>query len=177
MQRKILNMKILFLDIDGVLNCDSSISRCQQFIGIDKDKVRRLAHIIDKTKASIVLTSSWKIGWHPNRKYSKREFYHAYYLDTHLYKKGKVRISARTYDDRDSFRGGGIQKFLKEYPEVKQWVVLDDFLFPDYEKENILPHLVLTDPKYGLQDEDAEVAIQILNQERVGPYKSLSLLI
>lgn len=32
-------MKVIFLDIDGVLNTPSSESRCGEYIGIDDEKV------------------------------------------------------------------------------------------------------------------------------------------
>ena len=50
-------MKAIFLDIDGVLNCNGvngkgrSKSRCGAFLGIDKDKTQRLAKIVRETNA------------------------------------------------------------------------------------------------------------------------------
>ena len=35
-------MKVIFLDIDGVLNTPSSESRCGEYIGIDDEKVEKL---------------------------------------------------------------------------------------------------------------------------------------
>ena len=59
-------MKIIFLDVDGVLNCKSSKSRCGGFLGIDDSKVKLLKEIIDITGAKIVLSSSWRYGWRRN---------------------------------------------------------------------------------------------------------------
>ena len=53
-------MKVIFLDIDGVLNTPSSESRCGEYIGIDDEKVKKLKKIVEKTKAEIVLISTWK---------------------------------------------------------------------------------------------------------------------
>ena len=39
-------MKLIFLDIDGVLNCAISKSRCFGCLGIDDDKVKRLKTIV-----------------------------------------------------------------------------------------------------------------------------------
>ena len=55
--------KVIFLDIDGVLNEVKSKSyfiseQGQAFSGIDKDKTRQLVHIAGETGAKIVLTSS-----------------------------------------------------------------------------------------------------------------------
>ena len=47
--------KVIFLDIDGVLN-----SNCSTEPTIAEDMVKRLAYIVDKTGAFIVLSSSWR---------------------------------------------------------------------------------------------------------------------
>ena len=47
--------KVIFLDIDGVLNSNRSTEPI-----IAEDMVKRLAHIARKTGASIVLSSSWR---------------------------------------------------------------------------------------------------------------------
>lgn len=42
-------MKIVFLDIDGVLNCEGSRSHCVGYRGIDDKRVENLAKIIKAT--------------------------------------------------------------------------------------------------------------------------------
>ena len=56
-------MKVVFLDIDGVLNEEKSRSRCCGYKGIDDKKVENLAKIIKTTNAAIVLISTWKDDW------------------------------------------------------------------------------------------------------------------
>ena len=63
-------MKVIFLDVDGVLNCQKTEAKCRGFIGVDSKKVKLLKKIVDATDAKIVLSSSWKIGWW---KYHKEE--------------------------------------------------------------------------------------------------------
>ena len=75
-------MKIIFLDVDGVLNCQKSESHCQGCIGIDNDKVKRLRKIVEATGAKIVLCSSWKTFWEKVHKDDQREL--ANYLDRKL---------------------------------------------------------------------------------------------
>ena len=168
-------MKAIFLDIDGVLNSYStnsvyrSKSRCGSITGIDKDKVRRLATIVEKTSAKLILISSWKTGWVPNKHYNIHEedilFPHAKYLDNHLKKKGGLRIYDKTKEKDPMMRGSGIRDYLQAYPEITEYVVLDDEIFPDYKECGIFPHLVLIDGCFGLQDSDISHIINILNGE------------
>lgn len=60
-------IKILFLDIDGVLNTkywysqmDRNAPKDQYGYGFDPTSVANLAQIIEKTGAEIVISSSWK---------------------------------------------------------------------------------------------------------------------
>lgn len=178
-------MKAIFLDIDGVLNCNGvngkgrSKSRCGAFLGIDKDKTQRLAKIVRETNAILILTSSWKIGWEPKGNYTVDETniysyssnYHAKYLDNHLKKKGKLVITDKTRERNLNYRGMGIKEYLIRHPEITKWIVLDDDIFIDYQERKILPHLVQTDCNYGLTDDDAEAVIKMLQGEIIGPYK------
>ena len=50
-------MKIIFLDIDGVLNCSESKSECLGYTGIDTVRIKRLKRIIEETNAKIILIS------------------------------------------------------------------------------------------------------------------------
>ena len=52
--------KILFLDIDGVLNTGSHLSQDKYGDGFNPKAVANLAKIVDATGADIVISSSWK---------------------------------------------------------------------------------------------------------------------
>ena len=58
----------------------------------------------------------------------------------------------------------GIKLYLTVHPEITNWIVLDDEIFIDFKQENILPHLIKTNPKYGLTDNDVKMAIDMLNK-------------
>lgn len=156
-------MKLIFLDIDGVLNCMGSKSRCGCFIGIDNDKVKRLKQIIDETNAKIVLTSSWKNHWNKNKDLNG---FMGNYLDRKLKRQG-LRLIDKTNDD-GLHRGTGIINYINNFhTEIESWIVLDDEYFPDYKDYDILSHMVKTDfyNGGGLQDLHVELAIKLLNKE------------
>ena len=79
-------MKVIFLDIDGVLNEEKSRSRCCGYKGIDDNKAKNLASIVKATGAEIVLISTWKDDWRKTDK--ARQGMMANYLDKKLKKQG-----------------------------------------------------------------------------------------
>lgn len=160
-------MKAIFLDVDGVLNCSTSKSYCHDDIcgvitGIDSDKVKRLAKIVEATGAEIVLSSDWKDGW--SKYYTSPKPSHAKYLDNHLYKKGRLTIKDKTLSTSKGswFRGEEILAYLRSHKDVENYVILDDTFFEDFSTKEIEEHLVLTDYKVGLTDTDVNKAIKIL---------------
>ena len=159
-------MKVIFLDIDGVLNCSTSKSFCHDDLcgiihGIDSDKVKRLAKIVEATNAKIVLSSDWRVGW--EKHYMTRKPSHAKYLDNHLKKKGNITIFDKTPLFHSGYwRGEEILTYLRSHPDITNYVILDDTLFEDFSDKEISEHLVLTDHKVGLTDGGVEKAIKIL---------------
>ncbi|WP_416388664.1 HAD domain-containing protein [Lacrimispora sphenoides] len=155
----------MFLDIDGVLNCQSSKSKCNGLIGIDNDKVNNLADIVKHTEAKIVLCSSWKDCWERVNKEDQHVL--GNYLDKKLRRK-KLFIFDKTTDD-GSNRGDGITNWLnnvKAHHKVESWIVIDDEIFKDYDHYGIMKHLVKTEfynSSGGLQCEHVGKAIQLLN--------------
>lgn len=163
-------MKVIFLDIDGVLNCSTSKSFCHDDLcgiihGIDSDKVKRLAKIVERTGAQIVLSSDWKDGW--EKYYTTQKPSHVKYLDNHLYKKGKLTIKDKTPNTHKGtwFRGSEILTYLRTHQDIENYVILDDTFFDDFTNKEIKEHLVLTNREVGLTDGDVKNAIKILLKE------------
>ncbi len=160
-------MKLIFLDIDGVLNYENTkASAPSGCMGIDDKLVTKLAQIVEETDTRIILTSDWKIGWEEFDFCCSED---AKYLNRKLKKHG-LKITSKTYDDHvyDTYfedRGKGIHKFLERVQNVEAYVVIDDHTFTDFDDE-IRKNLVLTDYRIGLSDSDVEKAINILNTER-----------
>ena len=54
-------MKVIFLDIDGVLNTNTTKKSYKKLRGVEKSLLGRMRHIIARTQAKIILTSAWGI--------------------------------------------------------------------------------------------------------------------
>ena len=158
-----LGLKVIFLDVDGVLNDNHTTEMCKDFVGIDKEKVQRLKKIVDSTGAIIVLTSDWKEGWMPNGQYLHSRYPFAEYLDSKLAEAG-LHAFDKTKEAVSSQRGAGIIAWISMFPEITNYIVLDDEMFKDYRRYGIYPrHLILTDEDKGLTDNEVLTAVITLN--------------
>ena len=156
-------MKVVFLDIDGVLNEEKSRSRCCGYRGIDDNKAKNLAKIVKATDAEIVLISTWKDDWRKTDKIHQGMM--ANYLDKKLKKQGLTVLDKTASMDRENgfhlSRGMGILQFLSTRT-VDKYVILDDYQF-DYDGCGLTENYVKTDNKNGgLTEELALQAIKVL---------------
>lgn len=162
-------MNVIFLDIDGVLNCGSYLKEIHNdvkelvknksnynfeeyktkrlMIKIDVNRLKILREIIEATGSYVVIISSWK---------SLRDFP---LVERELINMG-IPIIGST-DGRGSNRGEGIKKYLSEN-NVTNYIVLDDSIFDDYDSE-IISRLIQTSfYKDGLNEKHKEEAIKML---------------
>lgn len=153
-------MKVIFLDVDGVLNSIDSEDRFSYCIGLDYSGIKLLREIVDATDAEIVLVSTWKLSWDKD---GSRPDTLGEYLDDRLAEE-RLTIMDKTGGNMDE-RGHGIIDWLSEHP-TDSWIVLDDEIFEDYEECGIMPHLVKTNfYDGGLKEKHVEMAINLLNKE------------
>lgn len=155
-------MKVIFLDVDGVLNCTSTEDVWCGFIGIEDRLIKALHKIIKHTGAEIVLCSSWKSSWKRTNKNEQDVL--ANYLDEKLKNQGLYIFDKTNDNGRD--RGHGIRNYLKDNPQITSWCVIDDEVFEDYEECSIMNYLVKTnfyDENGGIQSEHIEKAVSLLN--------------
>jgi hypothetical protein len=54
-------MKVIFLDIDGVLNCTKTANPRKFPYVVDRKLLARLNKLLDQTEAKVVLSSSWRV--------------------------------------------------------------------------------------------------------------------
>ena len=155
-------MKVIFLDIDGVLNTTSSESRCGEYIGIDDEKVEKLKKIVKKTKAEIVLISTWKKYWRKEEKLKPLQDYSATYLDEKLAKQGLKAID-KTKDKADGrylSRGESILEYVYRN-NVENYIILDDCQF-DYDGCDLTDNYIKTNQIEGLSEQQVKAACETL---------------
>ena len=119
-------MKVIFLDIDGVLNSDEYMNKVKKLhlqgieSAVDINKIKLLKEAVDKTKAKVVLTSSWR--------YTRK----AQFVKDLLANYG---IHADSTPFISNKRGLEIKKWLLDNPDVDDYVILDDEIFDSYDGE------------------------------------------
>lgn len=147
---EIAKTKIIFLDVDGVLNDSATKERTPGgYVGVDDDKIEVLAEIVRQAGAQIVLSSSWKEIWQPMKDDSENAADEedtgidpdGAYLNRRLAEHG-LTILDRTVD-RVSNRGEGIVDWLMQH-DCSGWIAIDDEVFPDFKHYGITAHLVQT---------------------------------
>lgn len=153
-------VKYIFLDFDGVLNTEqyqAELSVAGKPTSdeygplFDPKAVERLAIIVEKSKAKIVITSSWR---HIHDEDTLNELWEKRGLP------GKIYRVLRSNKENES-RGEEIQRFLDPCKQnFTPYVIIDDIneFLPDQ-----LSHVIITNPVKGISKNDVEKAILILN--------------
>lgn len=135
-------LKVIFLDIDGVLNTTKDRN-------ISDEKLKLLSDLASRTGAEVVLSSSWRNWWnHPKTNVPesfitnwKQQFY-----------RNKLFVTKTT--EPEIPKGISIERYIKNN-QIENFVVLDD--------ENITDkNLVLIDNNYGVTEEDCSKAALFL---------------
>jgi hypothetical protein len=155
-------IKILFLDIDGVLNDSNWIDNlppqscvdadgrlvCPSDNFIDPVRVSILNRILRDTGASVVITSTWRCTFTPDR------------LQTHLRKFGfDGTIIDATADDNKS-RFNQISDWLDQSIDViDDFIILDDIPVIHDDQRWLMKFQHIVDPNVGLTDADADKII------------------
>lgn len=135
-------MKIIFLDIDGVLNSHRyDVSKGDSEGNIDGSRLALLRRLIDTVKAKIVLTSSWRCHWDPKGECSDEigkqleEIFLQYGIS--LYDKTPEINNDRTKE---------IRAWLLSHTDIDGFVIFDDIKLGWEELES---HVIKTDYRIG----------------------------
>lgn len=165
--RRRIPIKVIFLDIDGVLNSerywdyltDQKLKQIDKYGTLfDPLCVAQLARIIEATGADIVISSDWK------QFLSYRDFL------TMWKDRALPGFVTDTTPSIDPHRGNEIAAWLDDSYDVWSFVIIDDL--PEYEfNSDQLPMFVQTDPRVGLDEKVADKAIEILTINNNKPYE------
>ncbi len=121
-------MKVIFLDVDGVLNSDEYFdkTRSLNIQGIEEDidieKIKLLKKAINETGARVVLSSSWRYTRNGQQLKELLSNYQIY-ADSTPFIQNK--------------RGLEIKQWLSENQNIEDFVILDDEIFDSYDDELI----------------------------------------
>lgn len=159
-------MKVIFLDVDGVLNSDEFFDNNKDNSYIDEKTVRLLKKAVEETGAKVVVSSSFRY----TRSFGKVQeillrngitFDKTPFLDNERGKEIKQWIAEHSK----------ISEELKDGSEVEDYVVLDDDIFDDFDEE-ILSHLIKMEENEvrgfgkGLQEKDVDKIIERFGRAR-----------
>ena len=103
-------MKVIFLDIDGVLNCHKTPNPRKFPYVMDDGLLARFRQLIERTGASVVLSSTWR--YDPAGIFSAKH-YGVPFIDI-------------TPDMPDEPRCKEILTWIRNHPEVTRYAVIDD---------------------------------------------------
>lgn len=150
-------MKIIFLDIDGVLNNHTTLIPW----GFDNECIKYFNWILQKTDAKIIISSAWRYliidGQMTLKGFETM-------MRTHGINCLNRVIGLTTLDDIIFEREDQIKLWISVKKEsIEKFIIIDDcWEFPTYKN-----NFVHTDGYYGLTFKDAEKAIQILGEKNV----------
>ena len=165
-------MKIIFLDIDGVLNsqelaeqlCNKGI-KCHGDDGVynflDENIIDDLSKFCEKKEINIVITSSWRHFYFDD---TIKDFTKYKYKKLHPLIPYIIGQTPRLYKEKENggseqlCRGDEIQYYIDTF-NIKNYVILDDDSdMLDKQKS----HFIQIDTKKGLKKEDFEKINDIL---------------
>lgn len=156
-------VKIIFLDIDGVLNSDEYFEKIKELnihgieSEIDTNKIKLLKRAIDETKAKVVLISSWR---YTRRAKELKEMLACY----------EIYVDSTPFINHK--RGLEIKKWLLDHPNVEDYVILDDEIFDSYDEELMNKLIKISNGNgynlgEGLLPKDVDKIIEKLGKEKV----------
>ena len=140
-------MKVLFLDVDGVLNSLSWFAKSppSSTTEVDAKAVARVQNVLRRTGAQLVLSSSWR---------------HCPDLIEKLKAQG-LPIIDRTPSINECRRGVEIRAWLVGHPEVTTYAIIDDDADAGEGHE---ARFVRTYPKHGMYGKHERQLLEILGE-------------
>lgn len=150
-------MKIIFLDIDGVLNSAKyDRARSDTDGNIDATRLPLLKQLVDATGAEIVLTSTWRKLWERDESQNTETGKEL----NRIFASVGLKIFDKT--PISGFRKDEVLAWLNANPDATRFCIIDDMPFGWGE---LSEHFVKTDPLigYGLEQQHIDKAVKILS--------------
>ena len=143
-------MKVLFLDIDGVvcLHKDKDWDNEEEIF--DAACCRKLQEIVSATGCKLVLSSSWRLF--PESIRSMFRQFKPFGITWEIFL-GRTPLRGE--------RGDEIMAYLKKRPQIETFVALDDERF--YSRAFPQDRLILTKPESGITENVKNACIRKLN--------------
>ena len=141
-------MKVIFLDIDGVLSGKKhQISATENPPLIDVSRLEILREIVDNSGAKVILSSSWKKFW------IKGCDFDCVFQNAGIDIYDITPVLGRKNEE--------ISAWLNTHSEIESFVILDD---AEYGWGDLLPNVIITNPdtEDGLEKKHVALALEIL---------------
>lgn len=143
-------MKVVFLDIDGVVCLHKTKKDWNDDEIFDADCCRRLKEMMQETKSKLVLSSSWRL-FPESRRYMLKQF-----KQFGITKEDFVGITPLLDE-----RGQEVLAYLKKHSEIDSFIALDDEMY--YCEKFPYDRLILTETDTGITELVKDVCIEKLN--------------
>lgn len=150
-------LKILFLDIDGVLNSIASRRFTGNGLGMGQSHVDELVRIIDTTGCQIVVSSAWRHADVPRTVSTHSAFGQSLRASGGGSK--VLRAVVGVTDDKPDTRGDQISRWIDEHPGLTAFAIVDDEPLGKH-----FDQLVATSFETGLTVDTADAIIAMLNE-------------
>ncbi len=149
-------MKVIFCDVDGVLNSDDFIDSVKGKQDIDIKTVLLLKRAIEETGAKIVMDTSFR-------------YTQSFLKVQEILLQNGIMFDKTPFIDNE--RGKEIKQYLSKHKDIEDYILLDDVVFPDFDDE-LLSHLIKMDDTNtrgigkGLQEKDVEEIIRRFGRKK-----------
>lgn len=159
-------MKLIFLDVDGVLNSLSTKAEIEGYTFVSDELIALLKQIVDATDAKIVLSSTWRRGWYCKEHVANpdsQDLQDIRMFDALNAKLHAFGIELMSYTDDFGRRGQEIDAWLRAWngEPIESYVILDDMGGAEMRPHS--RYLVQTSIGGGMNEKHAARAIKLLN--------------
>jgi hypothetical protein len=146
-------MKVIFIDIDGVLNDHTRLSN--GYCGIKSECVENMNLILDTVlDLNIVISSAWRYMIPKSMTLTGFEYL---LLVCGINCRGRISGHTRHDNDEEDTRGSQISDYLNEHTDIEKYIVVDDM---DLNLTSLGDNFLQTNGNVGLTKQDAERIIR-----------------